>query len=131
MTSSYSPERNFDATKKPGFNGNPATLFAEGTLPAGWQTWEGAAAVAPGASTAATGVTINAAGEGFDDGSAAGVATTALTGGGSGLTVDVTISSGQMQAATVNAGGSGYAQGDTVSVTGYDGVVLGVTVTSD
>ena len=127
----YSPERNFDATKKPGFNGNPATLFEGGTLPAGWQTWEGTAAVAPGASTAASGVTINAAGEGYEDGSVSAIATTALTGSGTGLTVDLVIDSGQLQQATVNAGGSGYAQGDTVSVTGYDGAVLGVTVTSD
>tara|TARA_B100001287_G_scaffold214577_1_gene183458 strand:+ start:817 stop:1215 length:399 start_codon:yes stop_codon:yes gene_type:complete len=132
MTSSYSPELNFDA-RKPRFHGDPATLFEDGVVPDGWMTTNPAEAEDAAADTSAKGVTINNPGEGFEDGSPTGVATTALTGGGSGATVDLEISSGQVQAASVTEGaaGSGYAQGDTLSVTGYEGVVLGVTVTSD
>ena len=45
-----------------------------------------------------------------------GIATTSAT--GSGLTVDVTVAAGDVTAVAVNAGGTGYSAGDTVTVSG-------------
>ena len=127
-STSFSPELNYQA-RKPTFNGDPRSLFADGTVPDGWKTMEADDAVAPGAGTGAvTGLVVNNAGAGLEDGSVTGIATTALKGSGTGLKVDLTISSGQVQVAEVNAGGTGYAVADTVSVTGYDDVELGVTL---
>ena len=44
------------------------------------------------------------------------------------MKVDIVISGGQLQSADVNAGGTGYATGDTVSVNGYTDTVLTVTI---
>ena len=48
-----------------------------------------------------------------------GIATT-TTGAGTGLTVDVTVSSNNVTAIAVNAGGTGYKVGDTVTIDGGD-----------
>jgi hypothetical protein len=56
-----------------------------------------------------------------------GVATT-TTGGGSGLTVDVTVATNNVTAIVVNAGGAGYKVGDTVKI---DGALLGGTTVTD
>ena len=97
------------------------------------------------ASGALTNLTINAAGTGYVNGetitltnpNAGGVSTTdtlvvgtgyingtglATTGGGgSGLTVDVTTSSGQVTGVTVNAAGTGYSVDDTITITNPNG----------
>ena len=97
------------------------------------------------ASGALTNLTVNAAGTGYANGetitltnpNAGGVATTdtlvvgtgyidgtglATTGGGgSGLTVDVTTSGGQVTGVTVNAAGTGYAVDDTITITNPNG----------
>ena len=131
MTTSYSPELNYQAGK-PKFNGDPKTLFEDGAIPDGWQTMNAADAAAPADDGgAAAGVSIVDSSSGLDDGSAEGVATTAITGSGAGATVNIVIASGQAQLATVAEGGADYVQGDRLSVTGYDGVVLVVTRTSD
>lgn len=69
-------------------------------------------------------VRITTAGSGLSNGSSTGVATTAITGTGSGMTVDITISGGAVTAATINAAGTGYRNGDTVSIDGQAGTVL-------
>ena len=69
-------------------------------------------------------VRITTAGSGLSNGSSTGVATTAVTGTGSGMTVDITISGGAVTAATINAAGTGYRNGDTVSINGQAGTVL-------
>ena len=69
-------------------------------------------------------VRITTAGSGLSNGSSTGVATTAVTGTGSGMTVDITISGGAVTAATINAAGTGYRNGDTVSIDGQAGTVL-------
>ena len=69
-------------------------------------------------------VRITTAGSGLSNGSSTGVATTAITGTGSGMTVDITISGGAVTAATINAAGTGYRNGDTVSIDGQTGTVL-------
>ena len=97
------------------------------------------------ASGAITNLVVNAAGTGYANGetitltnpNAGGVATTdtlvvgtgyidgtavATTGGGgSGLTVDVTTSGGQVTGVAVNAAGSGYAVDDTITITNPNG----------
>ena len=69
-------------------------------------------------------VRITTAGSGLSNGTSTGVATTAVTGTGSGMTVDITISGGAVTAATINAAGTGYRNGDTVSIDGQAGTVL-------
>ena len=69
-------------------------------------------------------VRITTPGSGLSNGSSTGVATTAITGTGSGMTVDITISGGAVTAATINAAGTGYRNGDTVSIDGQTGTVL-------
>ena len=69
-------------------------------------------------------VRITTAGSGLTNGTSTGVATTAITGTGSGMTVDITISGGAVTAATINAAGTGYRNGDTVSINGQTGTVL-------
>lgn len=130
MTTSYSPELNYQAGK-PKFNGDPKTLFEGGAIPDGWQTMNAADAAAPADDGgAAAGVSIVDASSLLPDGGT-GIATTALTGGGSGCTVELVVTSGMAQLATVVDGGADYEQGDRLSVTGYEGVVLVVTGTSD
>ena len=97
------------------------------------------------ASGAITNLVVNAAGTGYANGetitltnpNAGGVATTdtlvvgtgyingtavATTGGGgSGLTVDVTTSGGQVTGVAVNAAGTGYAVDDTITITNPNG----------
>ena len=82
-------------------------------------------------------LTIANKGVGLVDGTFTGLATT-NNNGGSGLTVDLTISGGQVTAATVNDAGVNYWSGDIVQVTGYtdvrliaNGVSLGTERTND
>ena len=55
-----------------------------------------------------------------------GVATTGGT--GTGLTVDVTLTTNNVSAIAVNAGGKGYTAGDTITI---DGALIGGTTTTD
>lgn len=150
---SYSPELNYQA-KKPKFNGDPCTLFEGCAVPTGWMTMEPTEATQPADDGGlATGVSIIDPSMLLPQGGAA-LATTALTGSGSGATVDLTVGAGMGQLATINVtpgtpgsddglgnivpptdpvinGGSGYVQGDRLSVDGYNGLVLVVTKTSD
>ena len=64
-------------------------------------------------------------GQGLTVASANDVATT-TTGNGTGLTVDITVTGGQVTAATVNTNGTGYLHGDEITPTGYSGVKLTV-----
>ena len=64
-------------------------------------------------------------GQGLAVASATDVATT-TTGNGTGLTVDITVTGGQVTAATVNTNGTGYLDGDEITPTGYTGVTLKV-----
>jgi hypothetical protein len=82
------------------------------------------------------GASIGGANTGYNGGVATtttGTATATLTGTGTGLTVDCTVETGgAISAITVNAPGSGYAVGDTVSVrdiggTGSPSCVLTIT----
>ena len=82
------------------------------------------------------GASIGGANTGYNTGVATtttGTTTATLTGTGSGLTVDCTVATGgAITAITVNAAGSGYAEGDTVSVddiggTGSPSCVLTIT----
>ena len=65
-----------------------------------------------------TSVSVTSGGGSFvpSNGTLYGVSTTGLT--GSGLTLDISISSGVVISATISNGGSGYIQGATVSVSG-------------
>ena len=121
------------AARRPRFNGDPVTLFEDGTMPAGYQTTEPGAATAPGASTAIKGLTVKEAGVGLEDGFQPGVALigTGQSGTGAGGTADITIDAGQVQQATVAAGGANYTQGDELTVTGLADVVVVVTVLGD
>ena len=153
MTTSYSPELNYQAGK-PKFNGNPDTLFEGGAVPQGWQTMTAEDATQPADNGGlATGVSIVDPSMLLPAGGEA-LATTTLTGAGSGATVDLIITAGMAQLASINVtpgtpadnsdplnpvpevppvvnGGSGYEQGDRISVDGYPGLVLVVTGTSD
>jgi len=60
---------------------------------------------------------ISAAGSGYSNGT--NVATTGGT--GTGLTVDITTSSGALSTVTVNSRGSGYTAGDTITISGGTG----------
>ena len=125
-SSSFAPELNYDA-RKPRFNADPATLFEDGVVPTGWKTTEPGDATGPGAGTGAVkSVVITDPQSGFSDGSVSAVATTAISSSGTGLKVNIVISGGQLSSATVNAAGTGYANGDTVSVNGYTDTVLTV-----
>jgi hypothetical protein len=127
---SYSPEA-VQRGLRPSFNTSAASLYANGVngIPVGLRgndltsTILLALADGPAASVA-----ITAAGTGLTNGTPTGVATTALTGTGSGMTVNLTVAGGIVTVAARNAAGTGYSTGDTVSVTGYAGVVLTVTI---
>lgn len=128
---SYSPEMHQLATE-PRFNTDPRTLFVSGKIPSDYKVLNDTAVQAPAftppvvpASGIAT-LTVTAAGTGLSNGAHKGVATTATKGAGTGATVDLTVAAGAVTTATVAAKGSGYAVNDTLSVTGYAGVVLTV-----
>ena len=129
----YAPEA-IHRAKRPNFNTDGWTIFPNGTVvPPGLKAVDTTVSTvladdpAPVAGVA-TALAITTGGTGLTDGSPKAVATTATQGSGTGLTVDLTVAGGIVTAATVAAGGSGYATGDTVNVTGYAGVVLTVTV---
>lgn len=65
-------------------------------------------------------LTISQAGSGYDDGNYTGVALVNATGSGIGATADITVTSGAISAATVNAGGGGYTTSDTFTVADSD-----------
>ena len=65
-------------------------------------------------------LTISQAGSGYDDGNYTGVALVNATGSGIGATADITVTSGAISAATVNAGGGGYTTSDTFTVADAD-----------
>lgn len=130
---SYSPEA-IELARRPVFNTDATSIFEGGKIvPAGLKAVDVTTKITlpdqiPGPTGVVTGVTITAAGNGLTDATPTNVATTATKGAGTGLTVNITIAGGQVTVATVNAGGSGYATGDTVSVAGYAGVTLTVAV---
>ena len=64
----------------------------------------------------ATGVTLADGGASYVD--ATNVATASATSAGSGMTVDITTSAGVITSVTINRPGSGYAVGDTITITG-------------
>ena len=130
MTSSFEPELNYQATK-PRFNANPASLFEGGAVPVGWQTMDAATASGGAVTGVVESLAINEAGNAFPNGFTAGVATAKLTGSGDdALTVDVTVSAGQVQSVVIAVGGTGYAAGDIVSLDGFTDVELGVSLVS-
>jgi len=65
-------------------------------------------------------LTISQAGSGYDDGTYTDVALVNATGSGIGATADITVTSGAISAATVNAGGGGYTASDTFTVDNAD-----------
>jgi len=71
-----------------------------------------------GAQNTVVGVTISAGGTGYTG--ATGVATT-TTGDGTGLTVNTTDTGGVVTAVAINAAGSGYKLGDTITIAGGGG----------
>ena len=70
-----------------------------------------------------TSLTISNTGVGLTDGTYTNVSTT-TNNGGTGLTVDITVSGGQVTAATVNQPGSLYWSGDIIYVSGFTNVEL-------
>lgn len=133
---SYSPEA-IELARRPVFNTNAASIFAGGVVtPTGLKAIDVTTKITlhnqtppqPPATGIATAVAITAAGAGLTDGTPKAVGTTATKGNGTGLTVDLTIAGGAVTVAAVAAGGTGYTTGDTVTVTGYTGVTLTVTV---
>lgn len=130
MTSSFEPELNYQATK-PRFNGNPATLFEGGTVPGGWQTMNSASASGTPVTGVVVTLAVNEAGNALTNGFSAAVATSKISGAGDdALTVDVTVTAGQVQSVVVADGGTGYAAGDVVSLVGFADVELGVSLVS-
>jgi hypothetical protein len=69
-------------------------------------------------------VSITEGGSSLTDGTPTNVATTAITGSGQNMTVDITVSGGVVTAASINTAGTGYRHGDTVSIDGYNNTVL-------
>lgn len=74
---------------------------------------------------AANFVSIKKSGQGLTAPSATNVITT-TNGDGINITVDLTVTNGQVTAATVNTNGTGYWTGDELYPAGYSGVVLAV-----
>ena len=68
-------------------------------------------------------VSIKKSGQGLAALSANGIATTS-NGAGTGITVDLTVSGGQVTVASISTNGTGYFTGDEIYPTGYPGVVL-------
>ena len=91
---------------------------------------------APAPAGALDGLSLTSGGSLYTDGSYTGVS---LTGGaGSGATADITVSGGAVTAATINAAGSGYAAGNTLSAADADlgggggsGLALNVDTVAD
>ena len=75
----------------------------------------------------ATGVTLVGTTSVQADGAQTGVATTS-SGGGTGAIVSYTVSSNVASGASLVAGGSGYAAGETLTVVGDTGVTLTVSI---
>ena len=65
-------------------------------------------------------LTISQAGSGYQDGTYNNVALVNSSGSGSNATANITVSSGAISAATVNAGGGGYTTSDTFTVADSD-----------
>lgn len=123
---SYSPEA-VALKNRPTFNNRASSIYADGDVsPPGLTAVNTKQTVTLLDQDPVATLTITNAGSGLTNGTPTAVATTAITGAGTGLTVDLTVSGGEITVATVNAGGDGYAIGDTVSVTGYSGAVLTV-----
>jgi hypothetical protein len=135
MSAVSSPEDR-SRVQRPRFNSNPESLFTGGLLPIGYRVinTDPAGKVLPlGNDGPVLTLTVTTAGTGLTPtGVSATKAATALTGRGAGLTLTLTVSGGgSATAATVVAGGEGFAVGDTVSVADFAGVVLTVaTITS-
>lgn len=124
---SYSPEA-IERAKRPTFNNTASSIFPSGVAtPPGVKAVDLASRIAlsPGPVLS---LAITNAGTGLTNGTPTNVATTATSGTGTGLTVNLTVAGGIVTVASVNNPGSGYVTGNTVSVTGYSGVVLTVTI---
>ena len=63
---------------------------------------------------------VNNEGDGYPAGTTTDVATTS-NGSGTGLTVDITVTNGKIQSATINQDGEGYAVNEIISISGGDG----------
>lgn len=123
---SYSPEA-VALKNRPTFNNRASSVYASGDpTPPGLTAVDTKTTVTLLNQNPVATLTITNAGSALSNGTPTGVATTATKGAGTGLTVNLTVSGGSVTVATVNAGGDGYSVGDTVSVTGYAGVVLTV-----
>ena len=68
-------------------------------------------------------VEVKKSGQGLTAASATNVATT-TNGNGTGATVDLTVTAGQVHAVALNTNGTGYLTDDEIYPTGYDGVVI-------
>ena len=66
-------------------------------------------------------------GSGYSNGNATNVATTVSPSGGTGLTVDITVSSNAIQTVTINTAGDGYSINDVVTVSGGTGGTFEIT----
>ena len=126
---SYSPEYH-SLTKKPAFNGDPKSLFANGTLPSPYKIVDNAAVDAPVVYGPIASFTIDDGGTGLSGVTATGIEV--VGGSGSGAQADVTVAGGVVTVATVNASnaGLGYQAGDQVTLAGagYAGVQLTVAI---
>lgn len=123
---SYSPEA-IALTKRPVFNTRADSVFEDGDVDPGLEAVDTTQTVTLLDQGPAPNLEIATAGSGLTNGTPTDVATTTLTGVGSGLTVDITVAGGTVTVAAVNSPGNGYSLGDTVGVVGYTGVVLEVT----
>ena len=77
---------------------------------------EGFATIIGTGSSATGSLTVTSAGNDYPTGSFTNIPTTALTGQGQGLTIDVTTSAGGVTAVTANTTGNGYRKGDIVEI---------------
>lgn len=128
---SYSPEA-VHLTKRPVFNTRASSLYTDGDVtPPGLKAVDVTSEVTLLDQDPVASVAITTAGSGLADGTPTNVATTAITGAGTGLTVDITVAGGEVTVAAVNAAGDGYLTGDTVSINGYAGTVLTVQTAAD
>lgn len=120
---SYSPEA-IALAKRPVFNTRADSIFEDGDVDSGLEAVDTTQTVTLLDQGPVPALTITTAGSGLTNGTPTDVATTTLTGVGSGLTVDITVAGGLVTVAAVNAAGNGYSIGDTVGVVGYANVVL-------
>ena len=77
---------------------------------------EGFATITGTGSSVTGSLTVTSAGSDYPTGSFVNIPTTALTGQGQGLTIDVTTSAGGVTAVTANTTGNGYRKGDIVQI---------------